>query len=486
MPTPAEAAQALRVVALLAEEQGDALDRAFRLFGDGALLGPRAVRLHAGLTQRRQEVGLAFTRAFHEVELLATARGDPQPVPPPRLRRPPEPLREPPGGFVGGDPDLMQAIDAELAHVSRAWQNAGQVLAVTLVRLGLDSSPGQDVARAGEWLDEQRPDLRRRREELLKTTPPPQPPPQSGWDAFTGAVTGAVAKVGAFWSDAVSHVVPGGAPRQYTERVAVPFTQGVAEAVIGAARFGWEHSLGGLVANPSTVMDTVQAAQEAGEQAAEHPVEFAKSVVDWDTLTTDPARWFGRLVPEVLLGGRTVATRAGRAAVRGPRLPDGSPIPPPRTAADGPPLPTISMRREFVESDRRKGVRYLSPEDLESKRLIIHDGKIYDVNGKPFDTADAQTHFSGTGHAIFVMDRHGNIYAHGEHTVGSFHHSSFLRGGDVAAAGELEVRNGVLKAISRKSGHYWPGPETLQRVVDRLRSAGVSFDGVERRGYSSG
>ncbi|MFC3542454.1 hypothetical protein [Nonomuraea ferruginea] len=538
MATPDEAAQALRAVARLAEEQGDALDRAFRLFGDGALLGPRAARLHAGLVDRCAEVGRAFTRAFRQVERLATARGDPPRVPAPHPRRPPVPLREPPGGFVGGDPDLMQAIDAELAEVAESWQLAGQSLAATLVRVGLDSAPGQDVVRAGAWLADQRPDLRRRRADLLKTTPAPapDPPPQSAFDGpalgpatgtapgpatgtaagtaadpaagtangtvadtvtdtvtetVTDGVTDTLARVGAFWADQVAGLVPaaGGLAHQYAERVAVPLAQGAAEAVIGAARFGWEHSLGGLITNPSGPVERARAAYDAGEFAAEHPLEFAKSAVDWKTLTENPARWFGRLIPEVLLGAGTAATRAGRltgAATRaGPRLPDGSPIPPPRTAADGPPLRTIPMRRQHV-GEERTGVRYLDEKGLASRRLVIHDGKLYDVYGRPFDTTRAHAHFSGKGRAIFVMDRYGNLYANSKHVVGEFHHSSFLRGGEVAAAGDVEVKDGVLKAISRHSGHYRPGPEALRQAIDRLRSAGVDFTGVSKEGYTSG
>lgn len=515
MATPDEAARALRAVARLAEEQGDALDRAFRLFGDGALLGPRAARLHAGLVDRCAEVGQAFTRAFRQVERLATARGDPPRVPAPHPRRPPVPLREPPGGFVGGDPDLMQAIDAELAEVAESWQLAGQSLAATLVRVGLDSAPGQDVVRAGAWLADQRPDLRRRRADLLKTTPQSEPPPRSATDpaanSATGPATGSatstatgtvgdaaadvvtdtLARVGAFWADQVAGLVPGagGLAHQYAERVAVPLAQGAAEAVIGAARFGWEHSLGGLITNPSGPVERARAAYDAGEFAAEHPLEFAKSAVGWETLTEDPARWFGRLIPEVLLGAGAAATRAGRltgAATRaGPRLPDGSPIPSPRTAADGPPLKTIPMRRQHV-GEERTGVRYLDEKELASRRLVIHDGKLYDVYGRPFDTTRAHAHFSGKGRAIFVMDRYGNLYANSKHVVGEFHHSSFLRGGEVAAAGDVEVKDGVLKAISRHSGHYRPGPEALRQAIDRLRSAGVDFTGVSKEGYTSG
>lgn len=494
MPTPDEAARALRTVARLAEEQGDALDRAFRLFGDGALLGPRAARLHAGLVDRYTEVGQAFNRAFRQVEHLVTAHGEPARVPAPRPRRPPVPLREPPGGFVGGDPDLMQVIDAELAEVAGSWQRAGEALSTTLARLGLDAAPGHNVARAGGWLADQRPDLRRRRAELLKTPPPPrpEPPPSSPFDTVAEAVADAAAGIGATWAGHVAGVASfaglpaaGELARDYAEHVAVPLVQGAAEAVAGAARFGWEHSIGGLLTDPSGMTDRLHGAYAAGEFAAEHPVEFAKEVAGWETLTEDPARWFGRLLPDLLVGGG-VATRTGRivdAAATGPRLPGGSPIPPPRTAADGPPLNTIRMDRRF-EGETIWGVQYLDPGSLEATRLVVHEGRLYDVRGRPYSTDGGTSHWAPDDErAIFVMDRYGNLYASTHHEVGVFHHSSFLRGRQVAGAGDLRVRDGVLELISRHSGHYRPDAGDLDRVIDVLRRAGIDFRDVRREDY---
>ncbi|OEV03742.1 hypothetical protein AN219_37835 [Streptomyces nanshensis] len=50
--------------------------------------------------------------------------------------------------------------------------------------------------------------------------------------------------------------------------------------------------------------------------ASQHPKEFAKAVSDWDTLKSEPARWFGRILPEAALG---FATGGGATAARGAR-----------------------------------------------------------------------------------------------------------------------------------------------------------------------
>ena len=66
-----------------------------------------------------------------------------------------------------------------------------------------------------------------------------------------------------------------------------------------------------------------------------HRVEFGKEVIDWDTWTTNPARAYGRLVPDVALAAATWgagpaisgSTKGARAAATastaaGKKLPD--------------------------------------------------------------------------------------------------------------------------------------------------------------------
>lgn len=129
---------------------------------------------------------------------------------------------------------------------------------------------------------------------------------------------------------------------------------------------------------------------------------------------------------------------------------------------------------------RPKTVDYLSPEELEERRLFVKDGLLYSVrDGLPFDTRSAETLFSpGKGRAIYVMDRDGNLYASMFQEVGRFHHSSFLGGKPVAGAGEIEVRDGVPTLINRKSGHYQPSDEHLSQVRDMLQQQGIDISKI--------
>lgn len=61
------------------------------------------------------------------------------------------------------------------------------------------------------------------------------------------------------------------------------------------------------------------------------------------------------------------------------------------------------------------------------------------------------------------------------------HHSSFLAGGAVAAAGEVGIEEGKLVNISNLSGHYKPGPAYLWQAVKQLELLGCPLEGVQVR-----
>ena len=134
--------------------------------------------------------------------------------------------------------------------------------------------------------------------------------------------------------------------------------------------------------------------------------------------------------------------------------------------------------RNFVPVFGSRGVVQLSPTELEQHRVFVRDGKLYDVNGKPVDTSGATNHWTGKGQGIFVMDKYGNLYLSNVQEVGRFHHSSFLDGQPVAAAGEMQVHDGRLVGITDQSGHYKPDPGLLQQAMGQMKRQGVDFDHV--------
>jgi len=122
----------------------------------------------------------------------------------------------------------------------------------------------------------------------------------------------------------------------------------------------------------------------------------------------------------------------------------------------------------------RSTVTYLDDTGRQAYKLTTKNGLLYDAKGNLFDTAGGSSlHRGGGGRAIFVMDSTGNIYASNYHGKGKFHHSSFLAGGPVAAAGEISVVRGKLTEITDRSGHYKPAPKFLAQAKDSLSKKGV-------------
>jgi hypothetical protein len=142
---------------------------------------------------------------------------------------------------------------------------------------------------------------------------------------------------------------------------------------------------------------------------------------------------------------------------------------------------TKKMADGMAKWDKDNGVKHLSNDELAAKKLEIRDGKIYDSKGNLYDTSSAESLHSGKGSAIFVMDEQGNLYSETKHSYGEFHHSSFLSGEPVAAAGEIQVSRGVLIDIYGKSGHYQPPAAFLDQAVNQLRTSGVNTDFVSIR-----
>lgn len=125
----------------------------------------------------------------------------------------------------------------------------------------------------------------------------------------------------------------------------------------------------------------------------------------------------------------------------------------------------------------RTGVKYLSTEEREDKRIYIKDGLFYNSRDEKFHTGMMETHVSGKGWAIFVMAPDNKIYSH-SHKVGAFHHSSFLSGGAIQCAGEIAVDNGRVVAINNKSGHYRPDSGSMVRMLFWLRYHGADLNNI--------
>ena len=93
-----------------------------------------------------------------------------------------------------------------------------------------------------------------------------------------------------------------------------------------------------------------------------------------------------------------------------------------------------------------------------------------DADFRPLDTTTwpsaALVGFTN-GWGCFVLSTHEIVYC-GVHTGGLSHHSSFLAGAPVLAAGMIKVENGRVKAIHEKNGHYQAKTEHMKTFLKLL------------------
>ena len=75
---------------------------------------------------------------------------------------------------------------------------------------------------------------------------------------------------------------------------------------------------------------------------------------------------------------------------------------------------------------------------------------------------------------IFVADTNNNLYV-GIKQSGAFQHSSFLRGSRISAAGLITVKDGQLRILQPRSGHYRTPSHNLRIFIKSLQGRGVDM-----------
>lgn len=112
-------------------------------------------------------------------------------------------------------------------------------------------------------------------------------------------------------------------------------------------------------------------------------------------------------------------------------------------------------------------VRYCSEKEREQYRAIMKDGLLVWASennpGRLGQYSPVDTNFGPKW--IFVIDVHGNLYVNRK-KKGGFHHSSFVAGQPVMAAGRISVDEGLVVCIGPNSGHYRTTWEQLLFAVD--------------------
>ena len=139
------------------------------------------------------------------------------------------------------------------------------------------------------------------------------------------------------------------------------------------------------------------------------------------------------------------------------------------------PYKVLGMLRDGgLGKDMNSGVHvpYMSEMERETYKVTVHDGVVW-WQFAPLDM--------GNQSFLYVMDAGGNIFTGPQSEVE--HHSSFLSGQPVAAAGMWRVTKGNVVFINGDSGHYQPPGDFSAQFMAELGKRGVSLTAAETDFY---
>ncbi|KAL8716938.1 MAG: hypothetical protein Q9225_005776 [Loekoesia sp. 1 TL-2023] len=108
---------------------------------------------------------------------------------------------------------------------------------------------------------------------------------------------------------------------------------------------------------------------------------------------------------------------------------------------------------------------------------FVHDTKAKALDHRPFKHAPkepAEKKKKKKNKWIFVADTSYELYI-GIKQSGAFQHSSFLHGARVSAAGLIKVKDGQLRYMQPRSGHYKPPASSFRAFVHSLQKRGVDM-----------
>jgi hypothetical protein len=142
--------------------------------------------------------------------------------------------------------------------------------------------------------------------------------------------------------------------------------------------------------------------------------------------------------------------------------------------ASGGTYPTKELPAFWPQTDQLMQVPYYDAEARAAMEVFVNrNGQLVNASGNVIGSRIMNTRI------IAVMDSTGHIYYSDLSSGENIHHSSFLAGGPVAYAGQIEIRNGMVIQIDAMSGHYTPEfPLYNNNLISELSARGVNTTNI--------
>src|SRR5258706_8501201 len=152
--------------------------------------------------------------------------------------------------------------------------------------------------------------------------------------------------------------------------------------------------------------------------------------------------------------------------------------------------------KEMVHDEPGEAKAYMDDIQREEYRLVVNEGKIYLKGGITLLNTNSGDFLSNVSQidwrlahlstdAGFVMSLWNELYMTKHDPDLAKFHSQYMGGKPVICAGEMTVRNGILRRINNSSGHYRPDGKHLLPVLWLLMQKGVGLGAVELFAYEA-
>ena len=140
---------------------------------------------------------------------------------------------------------------------------------------------------------------------------------------------------------------------------------------------------------------------------------------------------------------------------------------------------TVNSQSQF--KDQTKGTIMLTPEQRDTHRIHISNRKFVSRSRTRsdefhvFDTGKMKSH-GKQGFAAYVINMNGEISVFNHHNMADHYaHSSMNAGKPVMAAGEVQIHNGKLIALTTHSGHYKPSAQNVYETLKHFQKNGIDI-----------
>ncbi|MFI6788884.1 ADP-ribosyltransferase [Nonomuraea sp. NPDC050383] len=223
------------------------------------------------------------------------------------------------GQLEGMVPEGVRSLKEALRQAESSLDSVGEELWGLLHGAWLSTASADTIRRVAAWAGTQGPEINKRlllleRMELDKPELFGAGKPPISVDESLFAPGAVLPVTGGFWDRFNQHLQASFDPNLNSGDPLTEQAKGAVESVAGLGKMVIDFSPNRAIFDFMGWQRNMSDLAQALVQGVEHPAEFAKSALDWDTWASNPDRAFGRLIPDIVAAITTAGTSGATSA----------------------------------------------------------------------------------------------------------------------------------------------------------------------------